>query len=61
MADMEQVAKALDCCLDRVRSGLWASGCIQCPYAKKEKCIETMITDARDLLQMQLDRRDDAT
>lgn len=52
MPDIEKVIEALDCCLDIVKSGRWASGCISCPYAEeKNNCREKMIKDAIVLLK----------
>ena len=53
MADIEKVIKGLDCCLDIVKSGRWASGCISCPYAEEKNCREKMIKDAIALLKEQ--------
>lgn len=54
MADRKKVIEALDCCLDIVKSGRWASGCISCPYAEeKNNCREKMIKDAIALLKEQ--------
>ena len=53
MPDREKVIKALDCCLDIVRSGRWASGCVSCPYGETDKCREQMILDALELLKEQ--------
>ena len=44
-------AKALDCCLDIVRSGRWASGCVSCPFKDVLKCRELMLLSAIDLLK----------
>lgn len=54
MPDREKIIRALECCLDIVRSGRWASGCIACPYAVEENsCREKMILDAISLLKEQ--------
>lgn len=58
MPDREKVIKALDCCLDIVRSGRWASGCVSCPYAETDKCREQMILDAIALLKEQPDEHE---
>ena len=44
-------AEAMDCCLDVVRSGRFASGCISCPYKNVTKCRELMLTSGRNLLR----------
>jgi hypothetical protein len=54
MTDREQVIKALECCADIHRAGRWASGCIGCPYAKKnllERCDLQLLKDAAELLR----------
>ena len=54
MPGMEKVIDGLDCCLDIVKSGRWASGCISCPYAEeKNNCREKMVKDAIVLLKEQ--------
>ena len=56
MIDQEKIIKALDCCLDIVRSGRWASSCIACPYAVEENsCREKMILDVIAMLKEQGD------
>lgn len=54
MPDRKKVVEALECCLDIVKSGRWASGCISCPYAEeKNNCREKMIREAIELLKEQ--------
>jgi hypothetical protein len=54
MPDREKIIRALECCLDIVRSGRWASGCITCPYDVEENnCREKMILDAIAMLKEQ--------
>lgn len=45
------LVRALDCCLDVVRSGRWACACIGCPYSELNHCRELMLLNAIDLLK----------
>ena len=51
MKNTTDLIKALDCCLDIVRSGRWAQGCIACPYNEKSNCREQMLLDAIKILK----------
>ena len=55
MIDQEKVITALECCKDVHQAGRWASGCISCGYADKNRpdCFLSLADDALELLKEQ--------